>query len=128
MAAAGEACSSSPQASLREVPKAMLRVPRSSMAATEKACASLSPVMVLRLPQPMAASSTSFTGEGTAEPVRPSGQDSNAAPRPGPCATRGKRPRGIFQDEALTLAEINLIATAARWPESCREGAPGEPP
>ena len=37
-------------------------------------------VMVLRLPQPMAAS-TSVKGEGTAEPVRPSGQDSNVAAR-----------------------------------------------
>ena len=48
---------------------------------------------------------------------------SNVAPRPGPCATRGKRPRGILKDEALTLAEINLSAKAARWPELswCRE-------
>ena len=101
-----------PQARLREVPKAMLHVPPSSIAATDKACASLSPVMVLRLPQPMAASSTSFKGEDTAEPVSPSGQHS----------TRGKRPRGIFQNEALTLAEMWLIAAAAR--SSCVTPSP----
>ena len=64
----------------------------------------------------------SLKGEGTAEPVRPTGQDSNGAPRPSLSATSGKRPRGIFEDEGLTLGEIKLIATAARWPESCRAG------
>ena len=95
-----------PQVRLREVPKTMLHVPPSSIAATDKACASLS------LPQPMAASSTSFKGEDTAEPVSPSGQHS----------TRGKRPRGIFQNEALTLAEMWLIAAAAR--SSCVTPSP----
>ena len=94
----------------------MLRVPRLPV------CAPLVPKAMLRLPRPTAASSTSLKGEGTAEPVRPTGQDSNDAPRPSLSATRGNRPCGIFEDEGLTLDEIKLIATAARWPESCRAG------
>ena len=116
MAAVDNVSSSSSQVRVVQVPKAMLRVPRSPLHVPPV------PKAMLRLPRPIAGSSTSLKGEGTAEPARSTGQGSNDAPRPSLSATSGKRPRGIFEDEGLTLDEINLIATAARWPERCREG------
>ena len=116
MAAADKASSSDLQVRAAQVLKAMLRMPRSPVRVP------LVPKAMLRLPRPIAASSTSLKGEGTAEPVRPTGQDSNDAPRPSLSATRGERLRGIFEAAGRTLDEIKLIVTAARWPESCHEG------